>query len=144
MEFSASHSCLSNYMPEIFYGSEGAGAPYLSNGQESNAACTQDIPGSLAMVASTGQRHEAAAGVIGQILCQALFAMGQARLLQQLASPRVMIGFRKKASDMAMRQSGDGFGNCALIDGFGYPFPNLIVEVACSEHRDLRCKLPSA
>ena len=37
---------------------------------------------------------------------------------------------------MSLGQRGRNIGNGMLDNGFGFPFPNLIVEVACSESRE--------
>ena len=58
--------------------------------------------------------------------------LGHMGMLNQSPSPRMMIGSKKKEPDMSLNPKGGGFGNGMLDNGFGFPFPNLVVEVASS------------
>ncbi len=61
--------------------------------------------------------------------------MGHANEMRFSPSPRMMIGNRKKEPDTTMNPTGGGFGVGVLDGGFGFPFPNLVVEVASAERR---------
>ncbi len=45
------------------------------------------------------------------------------------------IGNRQKEPDASMNPADGGFGIGVLDGGFGFPFPNLVVEVASAERR---------
>jgi hypothetical protein len=80
-----------------------------------------------------GTKHESAAGTMAMSITECMRKFGQSRMLIHRASPRTKIGSRVKEPDMTIRPRGTNIGNGVLGDGFGYPFPNLVIEVANSE-----------
>jgi hypothetical protein len=114
----------------------GASVPFNPHYRDSDSACSQNVLGKLMLVADAGGRHEAAAGGIGQELILSLSSIGQGSKLRLSPSPRAKIGSRKKRPDMSIGPRNGGIGNGMLDNGYGFPFPNLIVEVACSESRE--------
>jgi hypothetical protein len=105
--------------------------------QESYAGSLKADNGNLLLVEFSGGRHDAAAGAVGQNIIEAIgFGMGHIGMLCISTSPRMMIGSKKKEPDMSLNPKGGGFGNGVLDNGFGFPFPNLVVEVASSESLD--------
>jgi hypothetical protein len=57
-------------------------------------------------------------------------------MLHQVPSPHMMIGSYIKEPDMTMRPTGLRIGDGVLDDGFGFPFPTLVVEAAFAESRE--------
>jgi hypothetical protein len=95
-----------------------------------------DVMGTLMSTEPCSMEHESAGGAIGQSITLEMCSLGHGRILPLRPSPRIKIGSYIKEPDMTIRPRSSQIGNGVLNDGFGYPFPNLVVESACEESRE--------
>jgi hypothetical protein len=94
-----------------------------------------DVLGTLMSTEPCSSEHQSAAGAIGQNLLGSMLAIGQDRILDLSTSPHIIIGSWIKEPDLSMQPSDILIGDGVLNDGFGFPFPTLVVEVAFAESR---------
>jgi hypothetical protein len=102
---------------------------------DSDSNGVHDVLGTLMSTEPCSSEHQSAAGAMGQTMLACMWSIGQKHVLDMVPSPHVMIGNWIKEPDMTMRPSDIVIGNGVLDDGFGFPFPTLVVEVAFAESR---------
>jgi hypothetical protein len=100
------------------------------------SVCSQDALGTLMSTEPCSTEHQAAAGAIGQSIILEMLSIGHGYEVQLLPSPHIMIGAHIKQPDMAFLPTRGLIGNGVLDDGFGFPFPTLVVEAAFAEPRE--------
>ena len=104
--------------------------------QDCKSDCSKDVMGSFMATEPCSSVHQAAAGAIGQNIIEIMCSSGQTRMLNVVPSPHMMIGSYIKEPDMTIRPTGIHIGDGVLDDGFGFPFPTLVVEAAFAESRE--------
>jgi hypothetical protein len=109
---------------------------FKSNCSGIDSAGLEDVLGTLTATEPCSAEHQAAAGAIGQCLVLEMESIGHCREIRQLPSPHIMIGSCIKEPDMTLLPFASLIGNGVLDDGFGFPIPTLIVEVAFAESRE--------
>ena len=108
--------------------------PYYYN---NDSDTLQDVLGALIPTEPSSSEQAAAAGSIVQTILSKMYDMGLKveDALIMVPSPRIMIGDYIKEPDMTMRPFRLHIGNGVMDDGFSFPFPTLVAEVAFAESR---------
>ena len=90
------------------------------------------------MINFQGKRHSISGGELGQAFTSAMIAIGHRSELTLGIAARAYIDGRCRISDYTAepkrRDPGEGNGG-RMEDGYGFLFPNLVVEIAVSESR---------
>jgi hypothetical protein len=101
-----------------------------------NSVCSQDVLGTLTYTEHCSEEHGSAAGAIGQNIILAMASIGHGTGMRLLPSQHIMIGYCIKEPDMTLYPKKSLIGNWVLDNGFGFPFPTLVVEAAFAETRE--------
>jgi hypothetical protein len=106
--------------------------PYCYN---NDSDTLKDVLGALIPTEPSSSEQAAASGSIVQTILSEMYGIGLQKTLIMVPSPRIMIGDYIKEPDMTMRPFRLHIGNGVLDDGFAFPFPTLVAEVAFAESR---------